>query len=504
MKPLNSKRCHWLLYFLAGALCLAILILHRSHPHGREVKPLRPVIKKGFFVLSQLNNYTGEVDNNDSSLSYQTEVSSTKSPTHLTYFSIPSGLPTWKPDTFCDNFIGHTFRENVPMCGATVSSSDSVKCLRNPQSTLMIRCTVENLAIDPKRLHDKFYDCEKCNLAGLNAAWLLSDKSTCPSPSSTSLERTTEDGDYQRRLMKEIIRTNQKPSSDCKRWVNETAYILTTHPYHIFFRFYSYFNLHKTLLDTSQSSNEEFVIVRISDKNNYMIPEYEKRLFPELVTLNQLHDVTTCFKKVVFSPWTYSCVMFRCKMEGSTRGPCLDCNGRHLYGTDLMSFRIRAISACSLEDEDPTERAKRELKSLVIVLRKPYHRWDGDFDANFQRVLSNSGELIAGLKQAFPSTNVTAVYMEKVPVCEQIRLAHNADVLMGVHGAGLVHLWWLQEDALLFELVPYSQAGNPSFKTLARLSGRSYHGYSISGSTYQVSANTQDIVNKLKSVSNLK
>ena len=44
--------------------------------------------------------------------------------------------------------------------------------------------------------------------------------------------------------------------------------------------------------------------------------------------------------------------------------------------------------------------------------------------------------------------------MEDLPICEQIRYAHDADVLMGVHGAGLVHLWWIQEEALMFEFVP--------------------------------------------------
>ena len=139
-----------------------------------------------------------------------------------------------------------------------------------------------------------------------------------------------------------------------------------------------------------------------------------------------------------------------------------------------------------------------------MILRKPYHRWNGDFDANFQRVLSNQNDVVQALRQEFPATNITTTYMENIPICEQIEMVHSADVLMGVHGAGLVHSWWLQEDALLFELVPPSQKGNPSFKTLTKLTGRRYFDLIISSGSHQVTANPKEVVRKLKEVSNLK
>ena len=66
-------------------------------------------------------------------------------------------------------------------------------------------------------------------------------------------------------------------------------------------------------------------------------------------------------------------------------------------------------------------------------------------------------------------------------MCEQIQLAHTADDLVGVHGAGLVHLWWLQDHALMFEIVPRTQLGNPTFKMLSTLTGRRYYEYRIEG-----------------------
>ncbi len=461
----------WLLFFI-----------RRQGSH--HLSPVHTTRNKGFFVLSHLqSNTTTQLPVATNHNKVRAIQNATQD---LTYISIPPGLPTWKLGTFCDKFIGRTFRDRVPMCSSTVSSSDSVVCLKNPDSNLMVRCSIEGLAINPRRLHNKFFGCEKCNLDHLDAAWLLNEAS-CPKPTISALARTTEDGDYQWRIIHQIMKAPQKPALECQKWVNKTVFVLTTQPHHIYFRFLDYFNLHKAILDTVDVGGD-FQVLRISDKKNYMFPEYEKWLFPELITLNDLPNGTVCFGKVVFAPWTYSAVPFRCKMEDSTRGRCLECNGRKLYGTAFMSFRKRVISACSLVDQSPEERARREKRSLVVILRKPYNRWDGDFHANFQRVLTNQNDVVSTLTREFPLTNVTTTFMENMPICEQIRMVHDADVLMGVHGAGLVHSWWLQEDALLFELVPVSMISNPSFKTLTKLSGRRYVGFTISSGVHAVSA----------------
>ena len=54
------------------------------------------------------------------------------------------------------------------------------------------------------------------------------------------------------------------------------------------------------------------------------------------------------------------------------------------------------------------------------------------------------------------------------------------DVLLGVHGAGLVHdhLWYLRDGATDFELEPSFQTSNPSFASLV---GRNYASELIAG-----------------------
>ena len=160
------------------------------------------------------------------------------------------------------------------------------------------------------------------------------------------------------------------------------------------------------------------------------------------------------------------------------KSKCFSCNSRGLPGTRIQSFRRRVLNACDLKDSLRTD---NEIKTIVVQLRKQYHRFTGDNPSKYSRVLKNPNQLLTALKQSFPSANVLSMHSEDLPICDQITLAHKADVLIGVHGAGLVHLWWLQEHALLFELVPHSQLSNPTFKLLSTLAGKHYHGYSRVG-----------------------
>ena len=107
------------------------------------------------------------------------------------------------------------------------------------------------------------------------------------------------------------------------------------------------------------------------------------------------------------------------------------------------------------------------------------------------------------LRNSFPNTNVTVAHMEKMGICTQISLAHSADVLIGVHGAGLVHLWWLQEHTLALELNPTYEQSNPSFKMLSTLSGRNYASITVSGSQHKVTVKVDSVVKLLKSKTHL-
>ena len=316
-----------------------------------------------------------------------------------------------------------------------------------------------------------------------------------PMPSSRSLAHTMEGGDYVKWFIDDLISNPLKRSTSCQHWINETVFLFSSHAHHVYFRLLAYYSVHKSLLDHHVEPGQ-YRIFRLSEGFNYIFPEYEHALFPGIQPITELPDSPVCFKKAVLVPKCYATVLFQCKMQTEIQDKCGGCNGRGLSGTSFMSFRSRVLAACGLQDG---KKSKLESKLITIILRKPYTRWQGDHPGEFERVLTNSQQLITGLQKAFPHSVVKSLHMEDLTVCEQVSYTHDADVLMGVHGAGLVHLWWLREDALMMELEPYFEMGNPSFKTLAKLTGRRYVGIPISGMSNGVRVDINDVIKSVRS-----
>jgi hypothetical protein len=481
----------------------------------------KPVLNKGPPVsISKLSNYTH--NHTPSTYVSISKLSNHHTPsTHLETFSgslttkePPTSTPSanytlqppdvssysnWKKGTFCEEYIGKTFSKELPVC-STVNNQSSLTCVGSSVSTNMARCTARFLAVEPEKLRRVVTDCDTCNISNSGSFHLIQNNhSSCPEPSLRALQSNSEANDPLHRSVIDITSNPTVPSETCHTWINKTAYFFSSQRYHIYFRLYSYYNLYKTLLDQGAVPGN-YIVVRMSEASKYKFEDFERLLFPELKTLSELPEGRVCFREVVFSPWAYSAVMFRCKMERDTIWKCLDCEGRGKLGTSLMTFRTRALQACSLKDQTREQRQSRANKSIVFVKRKPYTRWNGDTHHNFQRVLSNQDKVVSNLKSHFPNAQVRDVFMEDLDLCEQMRLVHECDLYIGVHGAGLVHLWWLHDDATLLELAPSNFSQNPSFKTLAKLTGRRYRFLSISGSTYTVTVKIPAMMDVVKSL----
>ena len=408
--------------------------------------------------------------------------------------------PTWKNGTFCDKYIGRTFSKPLPVCRAGEERESSLTCSCSPISRNMAVCTAQFLAVQPRKLQQAVKDCDTCRIDKSGAFHLIRNNlSYCPEPSLKALESNSEKNDPVYRSMLDVTSNSAISAETCQVWVNKTAYFFSSQRYHIYFRLYSYYNLYKTLLDRKATVGE-YVVVRMSEASGYKFESFERSLFPELRTLGEFPDQRVCFREVVFSPWAYAAVMFRCKMETQTKSKCLECDGKGKLGTSLLNFRTRVLQACSLKDQTPEERKNRKEKSIVFVKRKPYNRWEGDTAHSFQRVLKNQDSVVGELKSHFPEVKVHDVFMEDMDLCEQMRLVHGSDVYIGVHGAGLVHLWWLQDDAALLELAPASHSQNVSFRTLAKLTGRRYHLLSISGDKYHVAVDIPKMLDVVKGI----
>ena len=91
------------------------------------------------------------------------------------------------------------------------------------------------------------------------------------------------------------------------------------------------------------------------------------------------------------------------------------------------------------------------------------------------RHVTNEDALIAALRRRVPGIEVEVVNFDwngRPPIAGQLALMADTDVLVGMHGAGLVHTLWLPEWAVVFEI--YNCGDVNTYSDLARLAGVDY------------------------------
>uniref|UniRef100_A0A1X7VWI0 EGF domain-specific O-linked N-acetylglucosamine transferase n=1 Tax=Amphimedon queenslandica TaxID=400682 RepID=A0A1X7VWI0_AMPQE len=411
---------------------------------------------------------------------------------------------SWPEGEFCDQFLSNKFPVHFSVC----SDNDRIQCSGTTLDDKMGSCTTKRVAINIPEFY-KVMKTKRDSVENSNTMWLVQDNEDsipCPKYDFKLLDKHMFGGDYLKRLAKTSVLSHSQ--SECQGWINGTTFLFVGFDVHIYFKFLSWFSLYNGILNDSPSNRPPSLILRIPEtRGNFLFPEFEHDLFPEtnvygLSELAAENVGTLCFERIVTTPWAFGTTAFRCKMADAIvklRKKCYSCNSRDLPGARYRQFRKRVLRACSLTD-DPVPYTEKTPRRIVLQIRKPYSRFEGEAATKISRILENSNKLAEALRAGFPKANVTVMHGEDLGLCEQISLVHKADVLMGVHGAGLVHSWWLQDHALLFELVPRSQLSNPTFKMLTTLSGRRYYSYtSVKGGDKRVTVDEQDIVKRLKS-----
>ena len=399
----------------------------------------------------------------------------------------------WDSGSFCDDLFHNTFSHLVPVC-AIDNNQSAIICKRTLRSTSMIECSMRNVLIRPKKLFNGIVSGHVVNSEGIEL--LENDLVSCKSPNMDGVYRTTQKGDHIRPMVEESLRRppSSKPS-DCQRWISEPTFLFLGVNVHVYFEFITWYNVYKSILD--QGNIGSYKVLRVASENiQYLFGDYEKLLFPGIEFVQNMTEESVCFEKLILPPHAFASLIFVCKMEYQIRSQCFKCNGKGRPGTAIRSFRTQALKACSLDDSIPIA-GYQNPKKVVIILRKQYKRHPSDKPERFNRVLSNSDQLIAEIKSRL-KVDVVSFHGEDLPVCEQIRIVHDADIFIGVHGAGLVHAWWLQDNALLFEIEPSDQSSNPTFRMLTTLAGINYKNFHISQSSIrQISVDVKKLVDTL-------
>ena len=442
---------------------------------------------------------------------------------------------TWEKNTFCGDFLSVTFRDSVSVCGVGEEGSPAgggggssslgppgerdgsgttaavavkktkktgVECWRTPHSVEMALCLMRDVEVDPQGLYHAMASRES-RMRGSKTIHLVDGGATdCVSPNLQPLRDTTETLDPTRMLVEEAVTSGTLQGRDaCDTWVNETTFIFMGSSVHIYFKLMAWYNLYKTILEYGMVDENYRILQLAEDGYDYTFKDFEKNLFPGIVPLSELGKGKVCFRELVISPWMYANLLFRCRIVADLNSKCLGCNGQGKDGTLYVHFRSYVLKTCSIDDKTPVSSSYKDPKKIVIIMRKPYSRWPGDDPNRVERVLSNGDELVSAFESKFHEVSVVKIHPEDLPICEQIRYAHDADILVGVHGAGLVHSWWQRDSALLFEIFPDYEVSNIAFKVLTQLTGRRYKSYRIHDGGFEKHSfhvNVQDVLQSIE------
>jgi len=89
-----------------------------------------------------------------------------------------------------------------------------------------------------------------------------------------------------------------------------------------------------------------------------------------------------------------------------------------------------------------------------------------------QRKIDNEEELLNDLRVRHPNYAFRGVQIDAFDMRDQLRLVNEADILIGMHGAGLSHTLFVPPHGGMIELVPkYYGSDNNHFVDLARRRG---------------------------------
>ena len=108
--------------------------------------------------------------------------------------------------------------------------------------------------------------------------------------------------------------------------------------------------------------------------------------------------------------------------------------------------------------------------SILFIWRHDYLAHPRNPKGVVSRKIANERELLNFTKGTFPQFQVRGVQIDLFEFKHQLQLVASADILVGMHGAGLTHTVFLPKHAALIELIPsyWSHMSHDHFRALAR------------------------------------
>ncbi|MBN3294032.1 EOGT transferase, partial [Polypterus senegalus] len=169
----------------------------------------------------------------------------------------------------------------------------------------------------------------------------------------------------------------------------------------------------------------------------------------DVIHLKSFDSKRVCFKEVTFS------LLPRMRYGLFYNTPLIsDCYNSGMF----RAFSQHVLHRLRIQQEKP-----KENKIRVTLLSR---------STEYRRIL-NQQELINAMKTlTFLEVQEVDYKYKEIGFLEQLNITHNSDIFIGMHGAGLTHLLFLPDWAVIFEL--YNCKDESCYFDLARLRGVRY------------------------------
>lgn len=178
-----------------------------------------------------------------------------------------------------------------------------------------------------------------------------------------------------------------------------------------------------------------------------------------LVTIEELGKEaggSVCFRRAVFNLPEYAAAIVKGRPSGD------DCANSELVRAYASFVATRLEAAPEYTDADNQRQVR-----VIFNSRRNY---DG---RTLLRQLGNEEELFRRFTSRHPAVNAERVDFAQLSFADQVATAAKADIMVGMHGSGLAHCMWMQEEGIVVEITE-PQGNLKTFRNLCKWSGKTY------------------------------
>ncbi len=173
------------------------------------------------------------------------------------------------------------------------------------------------------------------------------------------------------------------------------------------------------------------------------------------ILFNSTHRMSFFRKRTLFTDIVWG-------IQGYS-SPMLEHTQPHIPLTE--EFRTFFLSSFNVPDNHVLS---CDTLTVLFIWRRDYVAHPRNPTGSISRKIYNERGLIEAVQKQYPNFLVKGAQIDLFDMRKQLDLVVNADIMIGMHGAGLTHALFLPKHAALIELVPsYWSAANEHFSAIA-------------------------------------